>query len=96
MQNLSGGGCGDGDGLYGTLARKGTSIVFALLILLTGMCMGSTLVDAGAGLGRPLAHAAILGLRRVWGFEMNENRVKLAKNFFRSHFRNVFDKKFGK
>ena len=72
MQNLVGGGNNGGTGLYGTLANKGTSVAFALVVFLTGMCSASSvLVDPGAGLGRALVHAALLGLQRPWGFELD-------------------------
>ena len=34
------------------------------------VCM-HVLVDPGAGLGRALVHAALLGLQRPWGFELD-------------------------
>ncbi|GLC54088.1 hypothetical protein PLESTB_000822500 [Pleodorina starrii] len=94
MENRLGGGANGGPGLYGTLACKGISTVFALLVLLTGMCSYSVLVDPGAGLGRALVHAVLLGLRRAWGFELDAGRASqavgaccktLCRSFLKSH-----------
>lgn len=81
--------------MYGSVSPKGTSVIFALLIMLTGMCAASVLVDAGAGLGRPLVHAVLLGVHLAWGFELDTNRVKQANGFFKMYFTTTLGNRLG-
>jgi hypothetical protein len=90
-----GGGEGGSVGMYGTLKTKTTSVLLFLLALLTGLGPTSVLVDAGAGLGKPLVHAVLLGIGRAWGFEIDGRKVEKSQTYMRHKVINSVNRRFG-
>ena len=74
-------GGGEGvEGLYGSITRTGTQEVLDCLALHACLCEDSVLVDIGAGLARPLLHAAVShGVQHSFGIELDQ--VKCDKAF---------------
>ena len=74
-------GGGEGvEGLYGSITRTGTQEVLDCLALHACLCEDSVLVDVGAGLARPLLHAAVShGVQNSFGIELDQ--VKCDKAF---------------
>lgn len=80
-QNKLGGGEGV-EGLYGSINCAGMTRVLSSFSLHCGMDASSTLVDVGAGLGRPLLHAVLShGLCGARGVEIDAIKVAKAKAF---------------
>jgi hypothetical protein len=70
LQNKLGGGEGV-EGLYGSITAAGMHRILDALTQLCSLNLDSKLVDVGAGLGRPLMHAAVShGLHETWGIEV--------------------------
>jgi len=92
-QNKLGGGEGV-EGIYGSITATGMQRVLDCLARSCGMTGdggagggaggGSALLDVGAGLGRPLLHAAVShGVRRLYGVEIDRVKVAKAEAFVR-------------
>lgn len=78
MQNALGGGEGV-EGFYGSITGAHMQ---RLLAAMPGLGPDANLVDVGAGLGRPLLHAAVTkGLRGVWGVELDAIKCMKAAAF---------------
>lgn len=81
LQNALGGGEGV-EGLYGSIGRSGMAKVLASLTSRCDLGPSSCLVDIGAGLARPLLHAAIVpGVRQTVGIEVDSIKVVKAEAF---------------
>lgn len=76
-------GGGEGvEGLYGSITRNGTQEVLDGLAAHACLCEDSILVDIGAGLGRPLLHAAVShGVRQSFGIELDKVKCDKALAF---------------
>ncbi|PNH02098.1 hypothetical protein TSOC_011949 [Tetrabaena socialis] len=77
FENKLGGGEGI-EGLYGSITQNSMQKVLDCLRRNCGLDIRSTVVDIGAGLGRPLLHAMVdAGVSAAWGVELD--RVKCDK-----------------
>ena len=71
-------------GVSGSITPAGMATVFDTLVNECGMSQpGSVFVDAGSGIGRPLAHAIVScpNLHAAYGIEFDETKVARAHNF---------------
>ena len=81
MENRVGGGEGI-EGIYGSITETGVSKVMASLSESCGLDASSTLLDVGAGLGRPLLHAVLSpGVASAWGIEVDPVKCHKAQVF---------------
>ena len=81
MENRVGGGEGV-EGIYGSITETGVSKIMEALAECSGLGPSSTLVDVGAGLGRPLLHAMLAqGVSRAWGIEVDPVKCQKARVF---------------
>jgi hypothetical protein len=81
MENRVGGGEGV-EGIYGSITETGVSKIMEALAECSGLGPSSTLVDVGAGLGRPLLHAMVAqGVPRAWGIEVDPVKCQKASVF---------------
>lgn len=78
-------GGGEGvEGIYGSITQTGMQKVFDCLAESCGLGPRSTLVDIGAGLGRPIIHAlASHGIAGGFGIELDAVKVTKAGAFIR-------------
>ncbi|KAI8473212.1 MAG: hypothetical protein J3K34DRAFT_519071, partial [Monoraphidium minutum] len=76
-------GGGEGvEGIYGSITATGMQRVFDVLHHSCGLGPKSTLIDVGAGLGRPLLHAALsYSLVGAYGVELDAVKVSKAEAF---------------
>ena len=68
-------------GIYGTITRTGMHSILCAMRDVTEewgkLGPGSTLVDIGSGLGRPLLHAMVtIGVKATFGIECDEEKVR--------------------
>ena len=78
MENKLGGGEGI-EGIYGSITQTGCSKIMHSLGK-WGLKQGATLVDIGAGLGRPLLHALYANeIKNSWGIEIDPVKCDKAK-----------------
>lgn len=76
-------GGGEGvEGLYGSITGRGMALIIECMKSKGGLCDKSTLVDIGAGIGRPLLHALCdPGVTRAFGIEFDAVKVMKADAF---------------
>lgn len=80
-ENKLGGGEGV-EGMYGSITGGGMTKIIDCLMSKAGLCDASTLVDVGAGIGRPLLHALCdPGVARAVGIEFDKVKVMKADAF---------------
>ncbi|GMH45995.1 hypothetical protein BSKO_13959 [Bryopsis sp. KO-2023] len=76
---------GGGEGLvgvYGTITLTGMRLIFHALTTKCDFSHESSLVDIGAGLGRPLLHALVdPGISGAWGIELDSIKCQKAETF---------------
>ena len=81
MENKVGGGEGI-EGIYGSITESGVTKIMEALAEFGGMDKSSTLLDVGAGLGRPLLHALVAyGVKSIRGIEVDPVKCQKAKVF---------------
>ncbi|KAK2076414.1 hypothetical protein QBZ16_000939 [Prototheca wickerhamii] len=89
IENNLGGGEGI-EGLYGSITRTGTQKILASMVEHCGLGSESSLVDVGAGLGRPLLHALVYpGVKATLGVELDEIKVQKARVFLKQSVQRV-------
>ena len=77
-------------GVYGSIQGRHMQRVFAALHLHCGLGPTSHFVDAGAGLGKPLIHAALLErIPKVTGYEFDPIKCQKAAAFAKLVYRRV-------
>jgi hypothetical protein len=82
-QNKLGGGEGV-EGIYGSITATGMQRILDCLAHSSGLGPASALLDVGAGLGRPLLHAAVAhGVKGLYGVEIDRVKVAKAEAFLR-------------
>eukprot|EP00798_Chlamydomonas_sp_ICE-L_P021108 gene21108-27996_t len=83
IENKLGGGEGI-EGIYGSVTQTGMQKVLDSMRYNTGLGKGSTMVDIGAGLGRPLLHALLdPGVAGTFGIELDHVKVAKARAFLK-------------
>ena len=81
MEYKVGGGEGI-EGIYGSITESGVTKIMEALAEFGGMDKSSTLLDVGAGLGRPLLHALVAyGVKSIRGIEVDPVKCQKAKVF---------------
>jgi len=86
MQSIEGKlGGGEGiEGIYGSITLTGMQKIFNSMRHNCHLDKSSTLVDIGAGLGRPLLHSLVEpGIKRAFGIELDHVKVAKAEAFVR-------------